>query len=95
MLQLSHLPNVAVKVSSLPAHSSEPFPYRDMHSHIERVVTAFGADRAMWGTDLTRMACSYPQAIAMFTEHLPFLNAQQLQSVMAGTAENWLPWGGQ
>jgi predicted TIM-barrel fold metal-dependent hydrolase len=93
VLQLAHLPNVAVKVSSLPAHSSEPFPYRDMHGHIERVVQAFGAERAMWGTDLTRMACSYPQAIAMFTEHLPFLNAEQLQSVMAGTAEHWLPWG--
>lgn len=94
VLQLAPLPNVAVKVSSLPAHSSEPFPYRDMHIHIERVVHAFGADRAMWGTDLTRMACSYPEAIAMFTEHLAFLNQAQLQSIMAGTAEQWLPWGG-
>jgi len=47
----------------------------------------------MWGTDLTRMVCSYTQAITLFTEHLPFLNAQQLQSIMSGTAEEWLPWG--
>jgi len=93
VLPLARLPNVAVKVSSLPAHSSEPFPSRDMHGHIERVIAAFGADRAMWGTDLTRMVCSYTQAITLFTEHLPFLNAQQLQSIMSGTAEEWLPWG--
>jgi len=43
VLPLARLPNVAVTVSSLPAHSSEPFPYRDMHGHIERVIAAFGA----------------------------------------------------
>lgn len=93
VLPLAQLPNVAVKVSSLPAHSSEPFPYRDIHGHIERVVAAFGADRTMWGTDLTRMTCTYAQAINLFTEHLPFLSAQQLEKIMAGTAEQWLPWG--
>lgn len=92
VLALATEANVAVKVSSLPAHSAEPYPYRDMHRHVRSVVEAFGADRALWGTDLTRRSCSYAQAIGMFTREMPFLDPSQLESIMGGAATRWMGW---
>ena len=92
LMPLAQHPNIAIKVSALPAHSSEAYPFRDMHRHIERVVTSFGAERTLWGTDLTRKACSYREAITMFTEELPFLQPAQLEQIMGGSATRWIGW---
>lgn len=94
LLPLAQHPNIAIKVSALPAHSSAPYPFRDMHSFIERVVDVFGADRTLWGTDLTRKACSYQQAITMFTQELPFLRQAQLDEIMGAAATRWIGWEG-
>lgn len=92
LLPLARYPNIAVKVSALPAHSSQPYPYRDMFPFIERVVAAFGAERCLWGTDITRKVCSYQQAITMFTQELPFLNQAQLEQIMGDAATRWIGW---
>ncbi|NBQ41522.1 MAG: hypothetical protein EBU23_02850 [Mycobacteriaceae bacterium] len=92
LMPLAQHPNIAIKVSALPAHSSESYPFRDMHRYIERVVATFGADRTLWGTDLTRKACSYREAITMFTEELPFLQPAQLEQIMGGSATRWIGW---
>lgn len=92
LLPLARRANIAVKVSALPAHSHEPYPYRDMHPHVQRVVEAFGAERSFWGTDLSRRACTYQEAISMFTEHMPFLNERQLREIMGEAALRWIGW---
>lgn len=92
LLPLARFPNIAVKVSALPAHSREPYPFRDMHPHVQRVVAAFGASRSFWGTDLTRRACSYEEAMTMFTQQMPFLNQAQLREVMGEAALRWIGW---
>jgi predicted TIM-barrel fold metal-dependent hydrolase len=92
LLPLAALRNVAVKATALPAHSSEPFPFRDMHRHVERVVEAFGASRVFWGTDITRRACTYREAIDMFTKALPFLRGGDLDDVMGAAAVRWIGW---
>ncbi|MGH6626906.1 MAG: amidohydrolase family protein [Burkholderiaceae bacterium] len=93
LLPLARYPGIAVKLSALPAHSSQSFPFCDMHPHVRRVVDAFGAQRCLWGTDLTRKACSYQEAITMFTEHMPFLDAAQLEQIMGASAMRWIGWG--
>lgn len=92
VLPLARHANVAVKVSSLPAHSDEGYPWRDMHGYIEQAVQAFGAGRTMWGTDLTRKCCTYEEAVTMFTRELPFLQEAQLEQIMGETATRWLGW---
>jgi predicted TIM-barrel fold metal-dependent hydrolase len=92
LLPLARYANVAVKVSALPAHSSEAFPFRDMHPHVEQVVRSFSAARSFWGTDLTRKACPYREAIRMFTEEMPFLSGAQLEDIMGGAATRWIGW---
>jgi predicted TIM-barrel fold metal-dependent hydrolase len=89
---LSRFPNVAVKASALPAHSLESFPYRDILPAVQIAYDAFGSDRVFWGTDFTRLPCTLGQAIAMFTEHLDFLPAGDLQKIMGEGILRWVGW---
>ena len=45
-------------------------PYRRLHPYLRRVYDAFGPRRIFWGADLSRLPCSYRQAVTMFTEEL-------------------------
>ena len=92
MLALAKLPNVAVKMSGAPSYSSQPYPYKSIHGYLRQIFEAFGPDRAFWGTDITRMPCSYRQCVTMFTEELPWLKGRDLERVMGGAIIDWLGW---
>lgn len=89
---LAKHPNIAVKASGLPHWSQEAYPYRDLHGHLEQLFQAFGPRRMFWGTDLTRMPCTYYECIHMFTEHLPWLKGTDLEGVMGQGIAEWLDW---
>ncbi len=55
MLALAAVPNVAAKFSGLPTLSQEPYPFADLWPHLHQVVEAFGPDRLMWGSDISRV----------------------------------------
>jgi L-fuconolactonase len=92
LLALAKHPNVAVKASALPCFSSETYPYPGLHDRIRRVLDAFGPRRTFWGTDLTRLPCTYRQAVTLFTEALPFLTPADQESVMGRALCEWLGW---
>jgi L-fuconolactonase len=92
LLALARHPNVAVKASALPSYSSEPYPWRGLHPYVRRVHDAFGPRRVFWGTDLSRLPCSYRQAITMFTEEMPWLDGEDLQWIMGRGVCEWLGW---
>jgi len=92
MLALAKLPNVGVKLSGAPSTSSHPYPYKNIHDYLKRIIDAFGADRCFWGTDITRMPCSYRQCVTMFTEEMPWLKGRDLERVMGGAVIDWLGW---
>ena len=56
LLALGKFPNVSVKLCGLPAMSRERYPFRDVAPALRSIVDAFGADRLMWGSDITRFA---------------------------------------
>lgn len=92
MLALAKLPNVGVKLSGAPSTSSQPYPYKNIHGYLRQIVEAFGPDRCFWGTDITRMPCSYRQCVTMFTEELNWLKGRDLERVMGGAFVDWLGW---
>jgi L-fuconolactonase len=92
LLALARRPNVAVKASALPCYTDEQFPYRGLHPYIRRVHEAFGARRMFWGTDQTRSPCSYREGVAMFTEHLDFLDGEDKAWIMGKGICEWLDW---
>ena len=89
---LAKHPNVAVKASGMPSLSSEGYPFRDLHPHIRTLVDAFGPKRTFWGTDLTRMPCTYRECVTLFTEELPWLTGAELEWVMGRGVCEWLGW---
>jgi predicted TIM-barrel fold metal-dependent hydrolase len=92
MLALAKLPNVGLKLSGGPSYSSHPYPWRNIHGYIRRMVEAFGPARCFWGTDITRMPCSYRECVTMFTEELPWLQGRDQELVMGQAFCDWLGW---
>jgi predicted TIM-barrel fold metal-dependent hydrolase len=89
---LAKHPNVAVKASGMVSLSAQPYPFPDLHDAIRRLVDAFGPRRTFWGTDLTRMPCTYYECITLFTQHLPWLKGEDLDYVMGRGVCEWLGW---
>jgi predicted TIM-barrel fold metal-dependent hydrolase len=81
-----------VKASGLPSYSVEAYPYRDLQPHLRRVYDAFGPQRIFWGTDYSRLPCSYRQAITLFTEEQPWLNENDKEWIMGRGLCEWLGW---
>lgn len=92
VLDMARLPNVALKATGAPGYSREAYPFRDIHDGLHRLYDAFGPDRFFWGTDITRMPCSWHQCITLFTEELPWLQGPQLERVMGGAVCDWIGW---
>jgi predicted TIM-barrel fold metal-dependent hydrolase len=92
LLALRAYPNVAVKASALPCYSDDTFPYRALHPYIRRAYDAFGPQRMFWGTDLTRLPCTYREGVSMFTEHMPWLSAADKEWIMGRGVCEWLGW---
>ncbi|MCC7486738.1 MAG: amidohydrolase family protein [Burkholderiales bacterium] len=92
LLALAKYPNVAVKASGAPSYSSEAYPYRNIHPYLKRIFDAFGPARMFWGTDITRMPCSWRQCVTMYTEELPWLKGRDLELVMGRALCEWIGW---
>jgi len=92
LLALARFPNVAVKASAVPCYSSEQYPYSGLHDSLHRVVDSFGPKRVFWGSDLTRLPCSYIQCVTLFTEELPWLGGSDLDWIMGRAICEWLRW---
>jgi predicted TIM-barrel fold metal-dependent hydrolase len=92
LLALARHPNIAVKATGAPSYSSEPYPYRNIHSYLRQIYDAFGPERMFWGTDITRMPCSWHQCVTMFTDELPWLTDSDKELIMGRAICNWLDW---
>ena len=89
---LSTLENVAVKASGLPSLVAEPYPYPSLHSVLRSVVRMFGSRRTFWGTDLTRLPCTYEQALRFFEVALANLQQDDIDWVLGRGICEWLGW---
>jgi predicted TIM-barrel fold metal-dependent hydrolase len=91
---LADCPNMHVKVSSVPLYSTEPYPHRNLHGALKRLIGAFGPRRSFWGTDLTRIwsRTTYRRCVTLFTEELDFLSPDDLAWVMGRGIAECLEW---
>ena len=92
LLALAKLPNVAVKATGAPGYSSEAYPFPAMHTYLRQIYDAFGPHRMFWGTDITKMPCSWRQCVTMFTEELPWLGEEDKRLVMGEALCAWWGW---
>lgn len=54
LLAMARHPNVYVKLCGTPIISQQPFPYNDIWPHIHKILHAFGPERCLWASDMTR-----------------------------------------
>jgi L-fuconolactonase len=84
-------PNVAVKATCVPAAVREAYPFPSLHAPLLRVINAFGPARVFWGSDVTRLPCSYVECKQLFIEALG-LAREELEQVMGMGLCEWIGW---
>ncbi|KAG6422434.1 hypothetical protein SASPL_119006 [Salvia splendens] len=64
LLNLSRFPQVYVKLSALFRVSRCQYPYEDLSDIVTKVVSSYGANRIMWGSDFPYVVpeCGYKEA---------------------------------
>lgn len=92
LLALAKFPNVAIKVSSAPCYSTEPYPFANIAPYLARIHETFGPRRQMWGSDYTRLQCTYQESVDHFLHGLDFLSADDKRWIMGETAATLLRW---
>jgi hypothetical protein len=53
---------------------------------------AFGPRRLLWGSDITRLASTYPECLSHFREGLDFLSAEESEWICGKNAAEILRW---
>lgn len=93
LLGLASFEQVAVKLTSLPLLSREPYPHDDVWPHLERVIAAFGPDRLMWGSDQTVFDHDYRETIDVIraTDRLSTGDKEQ---ILGTSLRRWWGWVG-
>jgi predicted TIM-barrel fold metal-dependent hydrolase len=92
MLRLGALDNVSVKASAAPCYSTQPYPFRNLAPHLKRVYEHFGPRRMFWGSDVSRLPCSYREAVDHFLQELDFIPPAELSWVMGRALSHLLGW---
>ncbi|MFD8531655.1 amidohydrolase family protein [Streptosporangium canum] len=92
LLELGKHPNIAVKATGVPSMATDPYPFASTHDLLRRTFEAFGPERMFWGTDITRMRCTWRQCVTSFTEELPWLTGEDLELVMGRAVRDWIKW---
>src|ERR1700682_2707023 len=92
VVSLAKYPNVAIKASALPSSVAEPFPFPTLHDPIRCVTEAFGSRRVFWGSDLTRIPCTYSECLRLFTDELTFLSDADKRWIVGQGLSSWLGW---
>ena len=92
LLVLAKHPNIAVKATGAPGYSSEAYPFPAMHAYLRQIYDAFGPERMFWGTDISKMPCSWRECVTLFTEELTWLPEQDKTLVMGDALCAWWSW---
>jgi predicted TIM-barrel fold metal-dependent hydrolase len=92
LLSLVGYPNVAVNVSRAVARSVEPYPFLDLWPMLHRIVSGFGPERLMWGSDWTTVSnVTYPEGVA-YCRETDQLDHSAKEQLMGGTLRRIFGW---
>lgn len=91
VMALASRANVSVKASALPCFIEEQYPFASIGPVVSRLVSEFGAERVFWGSDLSRLPCTYTDLVSAFVDHLA-LSEHEMRMVMGEGLSAWLGW---
>ena len=93
VLALAQFDNVAIKISGACTLSHQPYPYLDLRAPLEKIFTAYGFERCLWGTDWTRAVAflSYAQGVDAFRIE-NWLSVPERAALMGGSLARLYHW---
>jgi predicted TIM-barrel fold metal-dependent hydrolase len=91
LVALAKHDNVAVKATGGPSYATDAYPFRSLHKPYRALYDAFGPKRMFWGTDITRMPCSWRECVTHFAE-LPWLPEADKELIMGRAICDWIGW---
>jgi len=93
LLALSTHKNIVVKISGACTLSHEPFPYKDIRKPVDQIISTFGLDRCMWGTDWTRAVnlLTFNQGVDAFRAK-DWLSDSDRATLMGGSLSKIYGW---
>jgi L-fuconolactonase len=91
LLPLAAIDNVFVKMTSVQLLSREPFPFNDAWPHLHAVISAFGVDRLMWGSDATVFEHPYAETIE-FLRDTDELGGHEKEMLLGATLRRVWNW---
>ena len=92
LLDLARYPNLFVKTSAAPCYTTQPYPYANLEPYLRRIYDRFGPRRLMWGSDFTRLPCTYQECLDHFRFELDFLAADDKEWILGRTLSRTLKW---
>jgi L-fuconolactonase len=92
LLALARYPNVHLKAAGVGDYALDPWPFRSLEHPLRQIFDAFGAERIVWASDLTRLHHPYRQCVTHFSETLPWLSDADRAAVMGGNLCRLLNW---
>jgi L-fuconolactonase len=92
LLALAKRPNIAVKVTCLPHYATDPYPFRSLHPHLRKVYDAFGPKRMFWGSDISRLPCTYRESLTYLMDEVPWLSASDKEWIGGRGVVEWIGW---
>lgn len=92
VLALAQHANVAIKVTGGPQYVSDGYPFASLTPRYRAIFDAFGPRRMFWGTDITRMPCTWRECVTAMTEHQAWLSDDDMAWVMGRGIAEWIGW---
>ena len=92
VLALARHPNIAVKTTGGPQYVTDGYPFRSLTPRYKAIYDAFGPRRMFWGTDITRMPCTWAECVSAFRDEQPWLSEADKALVMGTGIADWIGW---
>jgi len=90
--KLSQFSNIAIKATAVPAYADDPYPYPSIEQQVKRIYERFGPERFFWGSDITKLKCTWRQSIDLFLQHYTWISPSDIDLVMGKAIASWLRW---
>ena len=91
LVALARHANVAVKLTGGPFYADDAYPFKSLHKHYKIMYDAFGPHRLFWGTDITKMPCSWRECVTHF-QAIDWMPEVDKRLIMGEAICEWIGW---
>ena len=94
VLRIAERPNVALKWAHAPTmFDAAGYPNAGTNPYLRKALSAFGAERIMWASDISANQTGESWAELLFAiRNNSDLSQHEKEHVLGNTARNWLGW---